>query len=90
MAQQFNPQNINAQNIKKRMSVLVFLKGSTAPLVLYLDNPQDVYFELTKLMKSPTPVYVEKETQGPLKKVCFAANQIAAVAMQEGNFDFAV
>ena len=60
MAQQFNPQNINAQNIKKRMSVLVFLKGSTAPLVLYLDNPQDVYFELTKLMKSPTPVYVEK------------------------------
>ncbi|MCI5889376.1 MAG: hypothetical protein MRZ62_07695 [Brachyspira sp.] len=86
MAQQFNPQNINAQNIKKRMSVLVFLKGSTAPLVLYLDNPQDVYFELTKLMKSPTPVYVEKETQGPLKKVCFAANQIAAVAMQEEQY----
>lgn len=86
MAQQFNPQNINAQNIKKRMSVLVFLKGSTVPLVLYLDNPQDVYFELTKLMKSPTPVYVEKETQGPLKKVCFAANQIAAVAMQEEQY----
>lgn len=86
MAQQFNPQNINAQNIKKRMSVLVFLKGSTAPLVLYLDNPHDVYFELTKLMKSPTPVYVEKETQGPLKKVCFAANQIAAVAMQEEQY----
>lgn len=86
MAQQFNPQNINAQNIKKRMSVLVFLKGSTAPLVLYLDNPQDVYFELTKLMKSPTPVYVEKETQGPLKKVYFAANQIAAVAMQEEQY----
>ena len=86
MAQQFNPQNINAQNIKKRMSVLVFLKGSTATLVLYLDNPQDVYFELTKLMKSPTPVYVEKETQGPLKKVCFAANQIAAVAMQEEQY----
>mgnify|MGYP007068158218 FL=1 len=86
MAQQFNPQNINAQNIKKRMSVLVFLKGSTAPLVLYLDNPQDVYFELTKLMKSPTPVYIEKETQGPLKKVCFAANQIAAVAMQEEQY----
>ena len=86
MAQQFNPQNINAQNIKKRMSVLVFLKGSTAPLVLYLDNPQDVYFELTKFIKSPTPVYVEKETQGPLKKVCFAANQIAAVAMQEEQY----
>ena len=86
MAQQFNPQNINAQNIKKRISVLVFLKGSTAPLVLYLENPQEVYDELTRLMKSPTPVYVEKETQGPLKKVCFAANQIAAIAMQEEQY----
>lgn len=86
MAQQFNPQNLNQQNIKKRTSVLVFLKGSTAPLVLYLENPQEVYAELTQLMKSPTPVYVEKETQGPLKKVCFAANQIAAIAMQEEQY----
>ena len=29
MAQQFNP-----QNIKKRTSVLVFLKGAAAPLVI--------------------------------------------------------
>lgn len=86
MAQQFNPQNLNQQNIKKRTSVLVFLKGSTAPLVLYLENPQEVYAELTQLMKSATPVYVEKETQGPLKKVCFAANQIAAIAMQEEQY----
>ena len=30
-----------AQNtqIKKRISVLVFLKGTTAPLVLYVENP---------------------------------------------------
>ena len=69
MAQQFNPQNMNAQNIKKRISVLVFLKGSTAPLVLYVENAQDLYAELTQLMKSSTAVLVEKETQGPLKKV---------------------
>ena len=86
MAQQFNPQNINAQNIKKRTSLLVFLKGSTAPLVLYLENPQEDYEELSRLMKSTTPVYIEKETQGPLKKVCFAANQIAAIAMQEEQY----
>ena len=38
MAQQFN-----AQNIKKRTSLLVFLKGSTAPLVLYVENPEAMY-----------------------------------------------
>ncbi|MBS6602392.1 MAG: hypothetical protein KH301_01370 [Brachyspira sp.] len=86
MAQQFNPQNMNTQNIKKRTSVLVFLKGSTAPLVLYVENPQDLYAELTQLMKSASAVLVEKETSGPLKKVCFVSNQIAAVATQEEQY----
>lgn len=86
MAQQFNPQNMNPQNIKKRTSVLVFLKGSTAPLVLYVENPQDLYAELTQLIKSPTAVLVEKETQGPLKKVAFISNQVAALAMQEEQY----
>ncbi len=81
MAQQFN-----AQNIKKRVSVLVFLKGSTAPLVLYVDNPQELYSELVQLVKSASNVLIEKDTQGPIKKVCFIANQIAAVAMQEEQY----
>lgn len=81
MAQQFS-----SQNIKKRTAVLVFLKGSTAPLVLYVDTPQDLYAEVVNLMKSPTAVMIEKETSGPLKKVCFISNQVAAVAMQEEQF----
>jgi len=81
MAQQFN-----AQNIKKRTSVLVFLKGSTAPLVLYVENPEEFYAELKQTIKSPTAVLVEKETQGPLKKVCFISNQVASVAIQEEQF----
>lgn len=81
MAQQFNP-----QNIKKRTSILVFIKGSTAPLVLYVENPQDLYAELTQLIKSTSNVLVEKETQGPVKKVCFLSNQIAAIAMQEEQY----
>lgn len=81
MAQQFNP-----QNIKKRTSVLVFLKGSTAPLVLYVDNPQELYSELVQLVKSASNVLIEKDTQGPIKKVCFIANQIAALAMQEEQY----
>ncbi len=81
MAQQFNQ-----QNIKTRTSVLVFIKGSTAPLVLYVENPQDLYNELTQAMKSATATFIEKETMGPLKKVCFVSNQIAALAMQEEQY----
>ncbi len=81
MAQQFN-----AQNIKKRYSVLVFLKGSTAPLVMYVENPEELYAELQQAMKSSSAVVLEKETQGPLKKVSFVSNQIAAVAIQEEQY----
>lgn len=82
MAQQFNP-----QNIKKRVSVLVFIKGSTAPLVLYVENPDEFYAEVQNAMKSAATVkLIEKETSGPLKKVAFLSNQIAAVAMQEEQY----
>lgn len=81
MAQQFN-----AQNIKKRLSVLVFLKGSTAPLVLYVEKPEELYAELLQAMKSATAMLIEKETQGPLKKVAFISNQIASVAIQEEQY----
>ena len=81
MAQQFN-----AQNIKKRTSVLVFLKGSTAPLVLYVENPEELYVELQKAIKSTSATLIEKETLGPLKKVCFVSNQVAAVAVQEEQY----
>ena len=60
MAQQYN--NPNAQNIKKRYSVLAFLKGSTAPLVLYVKEPQALYEELLNLIQTQKSVIVEKET----------------------------
>ena len=81
MAQQFN-----AQNIKKRYSVLVFLKGSTAPLVMYVENTEELYSELQQAMKSAAGTVIEKETLGPLKKVSFISNQIAAVAIQEEQY----
>ena len=81
MAQQFN-----AQNIKKRTSLLVFLKGSTAPLVLYVEKPEELYAELQQAIKNTSAVLIEKETLGPLKKVCFISNQIAAVAVQEEQY----
>ena len=82
MAQQFN-----TQNIKKRTSVLVFLKGATAPLVLYGENPDELYDELLQAMKSQTTAkLIEKEMNGPIKKTAFLSNQIAAVAMQEEQY----
>lgn len=86
MAQQYNPQGINPQNIKKRQAVLVFIKSSTAPLVLYVKDAQTIYNELLDKMTLNQPVLIEQETEGPLKKVCFLSNQIAAVAIQEEQY----
>ena len=86
MAQQFNPQGMNAQNIKKRYAVLVFIKGSTAPLVWYVQDYQALYQELSERMVSPNAVLIKKETEGPLKEVCFVSNQIAALAIQEEQY----
>ena len=53
----------------------MFLKGSATPVVMYFDNPQAVYAELKQLMKSPTPVLVEKEPIDLLKTLfCFNTN----------------
>ena len=81
MAQQFN-----TQNVKTRTAVLVFIKGSSAPLVLYVENPQDLYTELNQAIKSSNASVIEKETLGPIKKVSFVSNQISAVAMQEEQY----
>ena len=43
MSQQYN------SNIKVKTSVLVFLKNLAAPLVLYFDNPQEIYEELREV-----------------------------------------
>jgi len=84
MAQQYN--NPNAQNIKKRYAVLAFIKSSTAPLVMYVKEPQALYDELVGLMQSQKAVLFEQDTEGPIKKVCFLSNQLAAVAIQEEQY----
>ena len=83
------PQPFNqGSQVKKRLSVLVFLKGTTAPLVLYVENPLELYDELTQILKlnSQTPKIIEKNTLGPVKKVCIQSTQICAVAVQEEQY----
>ena len=84
MAQQFTPQQPQQpQQPTTRIALVLFLKGSATPIVLYFENPQAVYAELKQLMKSPTPVSVEKEPIGPVKKLCFVSTQISGLILQE-------
>ena len=55
-------------------------------MVLYVEKPEELYVELQQLMKSAAATLIEKETQGPLKKVCFVSNQIASLAIQEEQY----
>lgn len=80
MSQQF-PQ----QQFKTRLVLLVFLKGASAPIVLYFEDTMAVYEELLAVIKSQSPVakLIEKEPIGPIKKIAFMSNQIISVALQE-------
>lgn len=72
--------------IKTRTALLIFIKGSSAPVVLYIENPQATYDEIQQLLKSPTSTLIEKEGTGPIKKVSFQSNQISAVALQDEQY----
>ena len=74
---------------KTRTAVVLFLKNAVAPIILYLENPKAEYEELLGYIKnsSHTPKLIEKETTGPIKKIAVFSNQIAAVAIQEEQFN---
>jgi len=82
MATQFS----GGPQIKTRTALLVFIKGSSAPIVLYVENPQAAYEEIQQMLKNPSPVTIEKEGNGPIKKVSFASNQVSAVALQDEQY----
>lgn len=72
--------------VKTRTALLVFIKGSSAPVVLYVENPQATYEELQQVLKGPMSTVIEKEGTGPIKKVTFHSSQIAAVALQDEQY----
>lgn len=81
MAQQFT-----TPQVKTRTALLVFIKGSSAPVVLYVENPQGVYEELQQAIKGQNATLIEKEGTGPIKKLTVLANQISAVALQDEQY----
>lgn len=82
MATQFS----GTPQVKTRTALLVFIKGSSAPIVLYLENPQAAYEEIQQLVKIQSATLIEKEASGPIKKVSFLANQVSAVALQDEQY----
>ncbi len=80
-----NP-NIPGQQIQTRKALLIFLKVVAPPLVLYVDNPDETYAEIKKIITNAnqrTPNMIEKTGKGPLKKIAVLDTQIAGVAIQE-------
>lgn len=65
--------------------VLVFLRSLATPIVLYAENPPQLYEELKATIasaKASAPRLIEKPGLGPLKKVCFLDTELAGVALQ--------
>lgn len=68
-----------------QFSVLVFMKSLATPVVLYADNPAQLYEEIKQIIKMAnpaTPKLIEKPGVGPLKKVSFLDTELSGVAMQ--------
>jgi hypothetical protein len=66
-------------------SVLVFLQGLASPIVLYAEQPLQLYDELKSIIKAAqpgAPKLIEKPGIGPLRKVAFLDVQLAGVAIQ--------
>ena len=80
MAQQFT----NSQPINKKIALIIFVQGSIAPVVLYLDDPQKVYDNIIELIHNPNPPRIfEIEANGPIKKVTLVTSDVTGCALQE-------
>jgi hypothetical protein len=80
-----NP-NVSGQQLQIRKALLILLKGVGAPIVLYVDNPDELYSEIRQIIAGASPAapkVVEKLGKGPLKKMAVLDTQIAGVAIQE-------
>lgn len=80
MAQQFT-----TPQLKIRTALVVFMKTAPQPIVLYFNNPQKEYEDFKTAMKTPNSV-IEKEANGPIKKICMISNNILGVFLQDEQY----
>ncbi len=72
--------------IQTRQALLIFCKDSASPMVLYFDNPVEIYEDLKGLLNSNEIKMVEFEPVGPIKKAALTSDKIVAVALQEEQY----
>lgn len=68
-----------------QVSVLLFLKSLSTPVVLYAENGTQLYEEIKQIVRSAnpqSPKLIEKQGVGPLKKVAFLDTEVSGVAIQ--------
>lgn len=68
-----------------QVSVLVFLRSLSTPVVLYADQPTQLYEEMKRIIQAANPKMpklIEKTGVGPLKKVSLLDTEISGVALQ--------
>lgn len=73
------------QQPKTRLALILVIKGSSQPYVLFFQNPQKEYEEFVSAMKTPN-MLIEKEAIGPIKKIAIVSNTILSVLLQEEQY----
>ncbi len=66
-------------------AVLIFLKTLSTPVVLYTENPTQLYEEMKQIIRTSniqSPKLIEKPGVGPLKKFAFVDTELSGVALQ--------
>lgn len=79
----------NTPQVKTRKAVLILMKHSAPPLVLYVDEPEALYEDLKQAIKSANntmPKLIERQAKGPVKNLSVLDTQLAGVAIQEETY----
>ena len=79
----------NQPQVKTRKAVLVLMKHSAPPLVLYVDEPEALYEDLKAAIKTANnsmPKLIERQAKGPVKNLSVLDTQLAGVAIQEETY----
>ena len=79
----------NSPQVKTRKAVLIMMKHSAPPLVLYVDNPEELYEDLKQAIKTANnsmPKLIERQAKGPVKMLSVLDTQLAGVAIQEESY----
>ena len=69
---------------KQGKSIILYLKGTKIPLVLFVEDPEEDYLFFQKYLLIPAAMTVERKLRyGNTKKISIPLNKIIGVALQD-------